>query len=362
MSSASARPEPREAAGAPPRITWAGGIVALLVGGILALLAAEIALRIAMPHWREFWSGWFITSEPHADGVVAIGRPGYRGTFAQNNGDFRVEVRINEIGLRNDAPAAAANGQVWVVGDSMSFGWGVETEQTYAKVAERAAGRGVYNVASPGTDVVGYQVLLQRMPAGVRPAAVIVGLVLENDVVDYRARRAPASQHAASARGSSRDWLKMELTANSALYNFFAVSLKRSDVVTNFLVSIGFVEPAQGYRHVLDGVDVDELIDQTAGELANLQRLLPQDAPLGVLVIPSRFEIRDNDPLYRGLRTKMLAALAARGIATIDVLDGFRSAGFAATHFAHDGHWNARGHEIAGQAVAAWLRTKGLAQ
>jgi lysophospholipase L1-like esterase len=332
---------------------------------VLALLAAEAAVRVAMPHWREFWSGWFITTDRVDGTVVAIGRPGYDGMFAQNNGDFRVRIRINDLGLRDDVPGTAANGQVWAVGDSMTFGWGVEADQTYAKVAEHALGRGVYSVASPGADVIGYESLVKRMPAGVRPAAVIVGLVLENDLADYAAARQPATPTPAAenppASEPLSDRLKILLTERSALYNFFAVALKRSDVITNFLVSVGLIQQAQSYSHNLDGADLDAETASTADELQNLQHLLPDGTPFAVLVVPGRFEVRDGDARFHAAREKMLAALKAHGIAAIDVFDAFKAAGFAATHFAHDGHWNARGHDIAGRAVADWLRGQGLA-
>ena len=363
MSSASVRRDSaRDAAAPAPRVSWIGVVVALAVGVIVAVAAAELVVRVAMPHWREFWSGWFITTDAAAG--VAVGRAGYDGYFAQNNGDFRMRVRINESGLRDPAPAAAANGQIWAVGDSMTFGWGVEIEQTYAKLAERALGRGVYNLASPGADVMGYEALIKRMPEGVRPAAVVVGLVLENDLAEYRASQpaAPTPASEAPAASGVRDDLKIWLTTNSALYNFVATALKRSEAITDLLIRAGLVERAQGYRHVFDSANVDALVGSTAEELATLKRLLPDGAPFAVLVVPGRFEIRDRDPIFQGVRERMLAALAVRGIDAIDVFDRFAAAGFAATHFTHDGHWNARGHEIAGQAVAGWLRTKGLAR
>ena len=362
MSSASASREAARVADGPrPPVTKPGAVLALVAGSVVALLAAELALRVAMPHWREFWSGWFVTTDAAAG--VAVGRAGYDGYFAQNNGDFRVRIRINESGLRDPAPAATANGQIWAVGDSMTFGWGVEIEQSYAKLAERALGRGVYNLASPGADVMGYEALIKRMPEGVRPAAVVVGLVLENDLAEYRAAPQPAAPASdAPAASGMRDDLKIWLTTNSALYNFFATALKRSDAIADLLIRAGLVERAQGYRYVFDSANVDALVASTAEELANLKRLLPDGAPLAVLVVPGRFEIRDRDPIFRGVREKMLAALAARGIEAIDVFDRFAAAGFVPTHFIHDGHWNARGHEIAGQAVAAWLGTKGLTQ
>jgi len=349
-------------AGAVTKTGWAGRLIALLGGGVLALSAAEIVVRTAMPHWREFWAGGFITVDTSAGTALLIGRPGYDGMFAQSDGDFRVRVRINEHGLRNDAPVTAAHGQIWAVGDSMTFGWGVEAEQTFAEVAERAIGRGVYNVAWPGADVRGYHALIKRMPADVRPAAVIVGLIVENDLAAYSAIRSGTLAFETDVGGDLGPlyWVKELLAASSALYNFLAVTLKRSNIVVNILVAIGVVDQTLAYPDLPDRADVDASIASTADELVALRRLLPEDAPFAVLVVPGRFEIRDGDPLYRDVRMKMHAALAARGIAAIDVFEDLRSAGFAATHFAHDGHWNARGHEIAGQAVAAWLRTQGL--
>jgi len=51
----------------------------------------------------------------------------------------------------------------------------------------------------------------------------------------------------------------------------------------------------------------------------------------------------------------MTTVLASRGIAVIDPYDRFVAAGFGPTHFAHDGHWSALGHRLAGEAAALWL-------
>ncbi|MGH6660796.1 MAG: hypothetical protein ACREB6_04605, partial [Rhodospirillales bacterium] len=85
-----------------PRPTKKGIAVALAIGCVLALLAAEGILRLVMPHWQEFYSGWFIrTIEVPGHGRVTTGRPRFDGYLAQNNGDFRVRIRINDFGLRN---------------------------------------------------------------------------------------------------------------------------------------------------------------------------------------------------------------------------------------------------------------------
>ena len=188
------------------RPTLKGRLIAVLVGIVLAGVFAEGALRVAMPHWREFYSGWFIgKAVVPGHGVVNIGKPGFDGYFAQNNGDFRVRITVNDFGLRDPNPVEAAAGRIWIIGDSMSFGWGVEHDRMYSSVIGGALNAPAYNVASPGTDVCGYQALLARMPENAKPRAVIVGLVLENDVHAYDCRAAARGRERASGVGKGSD-------------------------------------------------------------------------------------------------------------------------------------------------------------
>lgn len=339
------------------RPTAWGIAVALTIGCVLALFAAEGVLRLVMPHWREFYSGWFIrTVDVPGHGRVTIGRPGFDGYFAQNNGDFRVRIRINRFGLRNPEPVMEAGGRIWFVGDSMTFGWGVTQDEIYSSVAGRIVGALVYNVASPGANVCGYQALLARMPAGSTPRAVILGLILENDVSEYDCR-ADAARNTTGRDGEG--WrateFKMFLTRNTALYNFFAVSLKRVPFINDALISLGLVAMGHAYSLPLSAETLATAVERTAAEIATLRAMLPAGTPFAVLIAPTRFEIKDRDSSSRRLRLEVSTALARRDIAIIDPLEMFLAAGFSATHFAHDGHWSPLGHVIAGRAAAKWL-------
>jgi hypothetical protein len=343
-----------------PKMTFKGLVIALSIGVLILLILSEIILRIAMPQWDEFHSGRFMQALQVPEyGTVAIGRPGFDGGFAQNNGDFRTRVRINDFGLRNDAPIEAADNKVWVIGDSMTFGWGVEIEEYYGAQLQTASGLPTYNVASPGTDPCGYQALVARMPQSVKPAGVVVGLVIENDILQtscsekYAGATTPAEpSEVAENRAES---IKQFLSANLALYNFFTVSLKRVDVVRVLLMQAGLIAEPHKYRISIPEDRAEQGIVYTADALAGLQEMLPQDVPMMVLIVPGRFEIRDNDPLYRQIREGLKLALAERGVLYVDPFEDFAAAGFVNTHFAHDGHWSAEGHRIAGEALARWL-------
>ena len=350
------------------RQTVKGIAVALVLGCLLTVLAAEGILRVVMPHWQEFYSGWFVRAiQVPGHGKVATGRPGFHGYFAQNNGDFRIRITVNQFGLRNPEPVEAAANRVWFVGDSMTFGWGVEQDEIYSTVAGRLLKTPVYNVASPGAGVCGYQALVARMPTLVRPRAVVVGLILENDIHPYDCRKNAAEAEAASKKTSGDGIrslgainIKRFLTENTALYNFFAVNLKRVAFIRDFLTTFGLIAEGHVYRRTLTDAAFDRAIDRTAAELDALRKRFSSAIPFAVLISPGRFEIRDNDPFYRKLRERMADALAGRGIAAIDPFGNFRKEGFQHTHFAHDGHWSPRGHEIAGRATADWLRRRGI--
>lgn len=348
------------------RPTAKGILVALSLGCVFMLVAAEGVLRFAMPHWREFYSGWFIRTIRVPDhGVVTTGLPGFDGFFAQYNGDFRVRVRLNDFGLRNPDPVDKAGGRVWVIGDSMTFGWGVGQDEIYSSVAGRLLKVPTYNIASPRNNVCGYQALLARMPESVRPSAVIIGLVLENDVRAYDCRAEAKSAEGGTPSGNGTQQVRVEsvnifLTKYTALYNFFAVSLTRVAFIQDALGAFGLIEKPHTYERSLSEAKLERAIERTAAEIDALRTMLPAGTPLAVLIVPGRFEIKNGDPFFRELRQGMGRALAGRGIAAIDPIEEFTRAGFEPTHFPHDGHWSPLGHEIAGRTTARWLRGQGI--
>lgn len=349
----------------PAAPTWKGRLIALAVGLVLMAASAEGVLRISMPSWKEYYPGHFmhrVTVPGHAS--LYLGKPGYEGYFAQNNGDFRHIVRINDFGLRNDEPIDAADRRVWIIGDSMAFGWGVEREHMYSSVIARQFATPTYNIASPGTDACGYQGLAARIPDKIKPTAVIVGLILENDIRPYNcALRAKKEQPPPEIGNSKRSFglekLKGYLTSNSSLYNFLAVQLKRQAWINDALIAVGLLERPHKVRNLFPENQVETRTKATARELSKLRDRFP-GVPFAVLVAPARFEIRDDQPFYRKLRLEMIAELNRAGLNSIDPLQSFKTAGFRKTHFIHDGHWSPLGHEVAAQAVARWLRQQAI--
>lgn len=343
------------------------GAVAAIGVGILFLIAiAETGTRILYPHWSEFYSERFIQLETRkGHRSFWIGKPGFDGHFAQNNGDFRHALRINGFGLRNNEPVERANGRVWMLGDSMTFGWGVEHRDSFTGIVASRHGIDTYNVGSPGNDVCGYQMLVDRMPKDLKPRAIVVGLIIENDISldDCRARaQAEINQGGRAADSSLRSWLaiKYMLTGYSALYNVVVASAKRLPWLVEGLTRLGVIARPHHTKNVFSGNETEQGVRTTVDEIERILDYLPPGTPMVVAVVPARFEIRDKDPYFRDIRTSILRLLAQKNIATINLYPVFESAGFAATHFVHDGHWSPAGHAIAADAIAAWLAANGI--
>ena len=343
------------------RRTLGGRLVAVVVGLAILLAVAEAGLRIVFPHWNEFFSGRFMTAiTVPGYGRVAIGTPGFDGYFAQNNGDFRVHIAINAAGLRNDEPVEAAAGRLWVVGDSMTFGWGVERDETYTALLAAQTGVATYSVAAPGATVCGYQALVAHMPKTVRPRAVIVGLILENDLLPYDCQSAanlPATE--ASVPGPlTLGMVKRNLMEWSALYNVLSVSVKRVEFLLDLGMRLGLISVPHADDRAPAPETRDTLIRATADELARLREQVP-GVPFAVLLAPARREIRHGDSEFTSVRRGLATALTERDLDVIDPFDRFRAAGFEPTHFAHDGHWSAVGHKAAAEAASAWVLGRG---
>jgi len=117
--------------------------------------------------------------------------PGRSGVFED------MSVRTNSLGMRGPEPAPETPSvvRVAVVGDSLTFGFGVAEEETYASLLGR-----ILNGSSPdggprfdvlNFGVVGYNtrdeaVVVERRVLGLHPRLIIVGYVLNDPEIDPR--------------------------------------------------------------------------------------------------------------------------------------------------------------------------------
>ncbi len=295
------------------------------------------------------------------------GRPRAHGGFT--GWEFTTSVDLNSRGFRDpEIDAAKAPGVVRVVllGDSITWGHGVEQSERYGDLLAAALrGRGVtaevVNLAVSGyatdqelllwehdgrpycADVVllglyENDVRENALPAQgpyPKPYFRLVGdgrLVLENVPVP----RVPAAATPAEGRGRVRSWLQRHLRLWAALA-FARETLRGTDPAAT-----APAEPPPG------AVDLTAtLIRRLAG------RVRDDGGGFGVIVLPD---------LYYSM--SMTKAASRSGVAAIlDLAPAFRRAADGRGPLFHrlDGaHWTPRSHAIAAEAIADWLIAVGL--
>ena len=117
--------------GGPRLIRWTGNLYALIFSTIIVLFSVEWGLRIFNPFGVEF----FHNLPYHMQGMVDDPSLGYKhpGSVGYWLGTNRVE--LNSHGLRDDEipyNKPAGEKRILVLGDSVTFGWGVSQGETFS--------------------------------------------------------------------------------------------------------------------------------------------------------------------------------------------------------------------------------------
>jgi hypothetical protein len=251
------------------------GAIALAAVAV-AVVAQEFAIRLALPAYDP-------TAHVRFDLDPRLGVPRGRPNSVQrqvlNAGDSDVTVTFNRYGLRDRRDVATGTARdIYVVGDSFAFGWGVEETERFSDQLEPLIGRRVFNIGTPA-DLAGYERLIDeaiRLGADVRRVVVAVNMI--DDIQDYARADAPAADPPFAVRLLP---IKSYLVANSSLY-FLATSLVHGvPWLKRLMVRAGLIVPLQA---VLAAAPTPRRIASSADRLAGLARRFDTL----VVVIPSR--------------------------------------------------------------------------
>lgn len=152
-----------------------------LASVVLAVLLAELAVRIALPA-----PGFYPVKSPPGLLIPHLERgyayaPGFEGRILTDDYDIRVET--NSLGLRDAEMDARSPVDVLAIGDSFTVGFGVEASEAWPSRLEvhlKAAGGDrpslrVLNGAVSGYSIVQIQLLLAEL-LELKPRLVVLGL------------------------------------------------------------------------------------------------------------------------------------------------------------------------------------------
>ncbi|HNR34668.1 MAG TPA: GDSL-type esterase/lipase family protein, partial [Candidatus Hydrogenedentes bacterium] len=163
----------------------------------VGLLCAGIAAAFGMSVAADRAAALFVDANPLPSSMELVFPPG--SEMAYDTGEFKYTVRINRYGYRDVEPLAIPRGayRIMALGDSFTYGFGVEAEQTWPKQLEtmlRARGchAAVMNLGKPGADPAFYADAAERAIPVLKPNLIVVALLQTDDMTGDPPRSAPA--------------------------------------------------------------------------------------------------------------------------------------------------------------------------
>ena len=248
--------------------------------------------------------------------------------------DFDVEVRTDSRGRRTAGGDPAFSGRPIVVfaGDSITFGWGVEVEQSFPSIIGQRLDIEVVNLGVSGYGTDQQYLKLRRDGLPLAPAAVVVTFS-ENDYVEVMADwkygwtrpkyRLQDSELVLSAPGERSPFLERHSSIYRSLKFFKKMFL-----------------PASGF---------------SAAQLPESRRLVRR------LICSMAEESREAGAHFLVVHPQddwLAGALDENGVRRVDVGPALREAasGEGPVSFESDPHWNARGHRVVADRLEPALR------
>ncbi|MBI1320511.1 MAG: hypothetical protein GC168_16420 [Candidatus Hydrogenedens sp.] len=153
-----------------------------------ALAAGSVAVLLALTMAADRMLGPALFPRPALPGTMELIFPP-NATQSYATDEFAYTAHINRLGLRERDIPAAPDGKyrICAIGDSYTYGWGVEAEDTWLRHAEQAliaSGHDVQtiNMGKPGSGPDWYAELAEKSLPLLQPDLVVVAILLGNDV------------------------------------------------------------------------------------------------------------------------------------------------------------------------------------
>ncbi|MDQ7821581.1 MAG: hypothetical protein RDV48_02165 [Candidatus Eremiobacteraeota bacterium] len=292
--------------------------------------------------------------------------------------EFSTEIITESSGLRVIGGEGSSS-PVLVIGDSFSFGWGVNAGDSFPFLLMKGMARPVISAGVPGFGLEQDERMLGTMLATVKPSLVIV----ETWPVDWdilNADNMVEVDHYLVTKSTVEHTPRLLVSARIALMRYsplFGVV----DTAGKVIKAMG------GKKELLGGYGLDAFISGEQPELIRDARRRAFQAlrnmhsqarahgiPLVVVVVPSSFQIYGGD-LPQWTRAygisgapdlerpnRELAAFAEKeGIVLVDLLEAFKASREGGRlYYVMDPHWNKKGHALAAEVIEKFIAGKGL--
>lgn len=337
-------------------------LAAVIVGFLFATLIAEVVLRVTHPI-PEVANPLYSFHE--SDPVLGWrGKPNVRMRFRRP--DFDAEIAHGPDGYRlpDPPPPAAPRRRVLLLGDSFTWGWGVDQGELFSdRLQRKRPDTLIANRGANGFGTAQEYLLLQRELAATKYDAVALMFFL-NDVADNvnpkRGRRplfrlegdtlVPENQPPVPLTNPLQRFFKDHSRAFQ-LVDFQLSLLARSFEDGDRRPDEAFDDATDAHFEGLPGADVTIRL---IGEMAALSRA--RGARFVLVYLPQRSELSrlpSRHPYVRAVHALVIEAARRYDIPLVDLAPPFHVAAREGAEllFPHDEHWTPLGHDLAAEVL-----------
>ncbi len=317
-------------------------LLTITISCIFGFFVVEFLTRLMFPMFDPTGNLFF----ENKSGFVRLEHRNSEKRQFKNSGDYNVTVYSNSFGFRdNEEPTEFNDDTIFAIGDSFTFGWGVEESERFSDLLERKLEtQSVINIAMP-TDIIGYKAIVSYLKDnGIEIKNSIIGICMENDIINYFSNTNDRDDEIAN---SFIHELKILGHKYSAAYIFLTTAIHRSKVLNRFFRQIGLINENLQYDPIPNESAVYESIDA----LKSLRSLIKDD-PL-IIVIPSR-DIWNEEKSDKALviHQLFLALLQSNDFSYLDLREPLEKNNDPLKYFfKNDPHWNSSGHEIVAEEI-----------
>ena len=284
---------------------------------------------------------------------LKLGKANQKVSHNNNRGDYNVKVEFNELGLRDrrDLREAKENSFI-IVGDSFTFGFGVEEDDRFSNLLLTNYKIDNYNVAIPN-DLYGYEALIKYSEyLGAKSNNLILGICMENDL--FKNEKISENKKI-SLRKFNSNILKSSkkiLLNNSAIYFASSSAIHKNKFIKNIFIKLGFIE------QILESqISSNYELNKSADFIKKISKKYNSY----IVIIPSRYNWYGEYSFIEKTRKEhslFVKLLREKNLKVIDLRNNFekKSANpLDEFHFKFDGHWNKKGHIQASKEIGDFI-------
>jgi|GEM_PF-2367361 len=298
-------------------------------------------------------------------------------------GEFDTHIVTDAEGFRKESLGSAGKPRALVIGDSFSFGWGVEPKDTFSAILSRSHHIPASSKGIPGFGLEQEELLLKEVLNKETPELVILQTwPLDWDILN--SDRMEVAGHYLISRDVLRNsppWMvhmRITMMEYSPLYGI----ITRSGTLIHHIFHRNELLGGFGLDVFSEGRQSEMVIQARTRAFGAIKRMRDmadsRGVPFVVVIVPSVFQVYperqksweriygisgrfDEDRPDREL--KQFAD--SEGIYLIDLLPFFKEKAGAShqqLYFDIDPHWNAEGHKAAAEAIAEFVRKIGISE